>query len=58
MARQRALFFEFINVLMQARAVSDVGALALVLISPLFGEPSIGEIDEGKLAFVANAAVT
>jgi hypothetical protein len=43
--------------LKQAKAVSKMGALAIVLVSPLFGEPSIREIDEGKLAFLANATI-
>ena len=38
-------------ILEQAFAVSVSGALALVLVSPLSGEPSIEEIDPGKFFF-------
>lgn len=34
--------------------VSKAGALALVLLSPLSGEPSIREIDQGKLLLLSN----
>ena len=46
----------------KAAAVSRAGAAGLVLVSPLPGEPSIDEIDEGKLLFhwseVAESFVT
>ncbi len=38
-------------ILEQALAVSVSGALALVLVSPLSGEPSIEEVDTGKFFF-------
>jgi hypothetical protein len=38
-------------ILEQAFAVSISGALALVLVSPLSGEPSIEEIDPGQFFF-------
>ena len=41
-------------ILEQAFAVSISGALALVLVSPLSGEPSIEEIDPGQFFFRRN----